>query len=280
MICSQIQPEFAGTTANTLFFAVFKAAESHPAAMDGAMNLAALVFGPESAILEGDDGMHRRIGPFHSITVFGGATIDRIAQTAARAGHGLVQSGRRCGRRRAGSASISPRPSPASAVGTAGGNRRRGSRRRRDHRRRPKTRASTPTASGDLRPSPTAAYHASLDDSGSLIVGIADMKIYDEIDPRRSSRPRQPRAARRPLDRRRQPSRRDARLPGRRGRGDGRQVVALTVSPAKAVRLSPAPRPPQPPLHQPARGDGVSSATTPPESRRRRAPSPARSAGG
>src|SRR5690606_9939054 len=30
---------------------------------------------------------------------------------------------------------------------------------------------------------PTATYHASFDHAGSLIVGIADMRVYDELTP-------------------------------------------------------------------------------------------------
>src|SRR5262249_18550756 len=86
---------------------------------------------------------------------------------------------------------------------------------------------------------PTASYHAAFDHRGSLVIGIADMTIFDEIVPAAVAT-----ATMKPAQRSLWVV--DANLPDATLNfviGEATSacvpVVALTVSPAKAVRLAP-----------------------------------------
>jgi pseudouridine kinase len=139
--------------------------------------------------------MDRRIGPFHSITVFGGATVDRIAVSGgppvmgasnpgnaqtfpggvglnvaaalARLGHEVRLVGR-IGADQDGETVVA-------AAGAAG---------------------LDTTFLGVSPTAPTGGYHAAFDDRGGLVIGIADMGIYDEMSPLAVS----PAAAQSPID--------------------------------------------------------------------------------
>jgi pseudouridine kinase len=84
---------------------------------------------------------------------------------------------------------------------------------------------------------PTATYHAILDSAGSLVIGVADARIYEEMTPD---------AVAGPLAR---PARlwlADANLPAetltyiaKRSRAGGPPLAACAVSPSKAVRFRP-----------------------------------------
>jgi pseudouridine kinase len=85
---------------------------------------------------------------------------------------------------------------------------------------------------------PTATYQAAFDEAGGLIIGIADMTVCDELTPSAVAT-----AAERSPDRDLWVV--DANLPAEtldflvgEAKSAGRPVVALAVSPAKAVRLS------------------------------------------
>jgi pseudouridine kinase len=178
------------------------------------------------------------LGPFDMITVFGGATIDR---TSAATGTTVL------GASNPGTARAYP--------GGVGLNVARGLARL-GHRVRLVSRigndpdgemvlAAARTAGVDVsrvklsETAPTASYHAAFDHEGSLVIGIADMAVCDEIRPADVAA-----ATMSP------PGRSlwlvDANLPSETLDfivGEGAQadvpLAALTVSPAKAVRLVP-----------------------------------------
>ena len=196
--------------------------------------------GGESRSRHGD--LDELVGPFDSITVFGGATVDRIAHDRGAAGHRRVQSGQIARGSRAASASTSPRSSPASAIAV----------RLVDARSAPiadgdaiiaAAEAAGVDTSGDRRlgrRAPTASYHAAFDDGGGLVIGIADMAICDEMTPAAVGRGRGAAPpddfwvidANLPAD--------DARLPRRRGRGGRRGRSPRSPSRRqRRVRLAP-----------------------------------------
>lgn len=180
--------------------------------------------------------MTPRIGPFPSITVFGGATMDRIAAAAAPPALGVSNPG--SARRMAGGVGLNV----AAALARLG------------HPVRLVSRVGS-DADGDAiiaaargagvdtsfvgvsQRSPSAAYHAVLDDVGGLVIGIAAMAICDEITA----------AAVAPATQQSSPDELwviDANLPAEtlaflvgEAASSGRAVAALAVSPAKAVRL-------------------------------------------
>ena len=178
------------------------------------------------------------MGPFETITIFGGATVDRIAATV---GSTLLGSSN------PGTAHVHP--------GGVGLNVARGLARL-GHRVRLVGRigrdadgdivmAAARDASVDMsgvsvsETAPTASYHAAFDHQGSLVIGIADMAICDEITPTEVTAAIA------------DPPRRslwlvDANLSAATLdfiAGAAAEAVvplaALTVSPAKAIRLSP-----------------------------------------
>jgi pseudouridine kinase len=86
---------------------------------------------------------------------------------------------------------------------------------------------------------PTATYHATFDHDGGLVIGIADMRIYEEMTPEAvgpaidAARPREFWVV-------------DANLPAAtiaaiaaEAHAEGRPLAALSVSPVKALRLAP-----------------------------------------
>jgi pseudouridine kinase len=82
---------------------------------------------------------------------------------------------------------------------------------------------------------PTATYRAAFDDAGGLIIGIADMAIFDEITPEAALAAMAAAPGRTVVV--------DANLPAPTlaalAEATDRPVVAIAVSPAKAVRLVP-----------------------------------------
>ncbi len=181
--------------------------------------------------------MDQIVHPFDAVTIFGGATLDRVARSEAAPVMGASNPGTvrripggvgfnvatvlaRLGRKTRLVTAVGADPDGEAilAAGTAAGV---------DMERAVVSHAVA-----------TAAYHAILDDGGNLIIGIADMKICEEITPAAVA------AAVKAtgedfwvVDANLPPETlaflsaeaQDARIP----------IAALTVSPAKAVRLKP-----------------------------------------
>jgi pseudouridine kinase len=182
--------------------------------------------------------MESRIRPFSAITVFGGATIDRIAVSAAPPILGVSNPG--SARTNSGGVGLNVAFSLA----------------RLGHKVRLVARVGADTDgemiitaaaaagadAGGISVSPvasTAGYYGAFDDRGGLIIGIADMGIYDEMLPAVVA----PAIAGAAAD---DFWLVDANLPAEtldflvgEAAQSGRQIGALTVSPAKAVRLQP-----------------------------------------
>lgn len=182
--------------------------------------------------------MDQSVRPFTSVTVFGGVTLDRVARSAAEPVLGASNPG--TVRRLAGGvgfnvATVLARLGfPTRMVGAVG-----------DDADGSAVLAAAAQvgmdASGIARMAgrDTAGYHATFDDRGSLIIGIADMKICDAIRPADVVHAVEtaPRGDFWVLD---------ANLPeetlaflASEASAAQRPVAALTVSPAKAVRLEP-----------------------------------------
>ena len=125
--------------------------------------------------------MSVQIGPFGSVTVFGGATVDRIAATSAPPVEGASNPG--VVRVTAGgvgfnlAAVLARFGRPVRLVTSVGAD---------DDGRR--VLAAARDAGIDMSATrvstdaPTATYQAALDNRGGLIIGIADMRIFDGID--------------------------------------------------------------------------------------------------
>src|SRR5438046_2284255 len=120
--------------------------------------------------------MNKRIGPFHSITVFGGATIDRIAATAGPPVPGASNPGR--ARATPGGVGLNIATAlarlehPVRLVARVGA----------DHDGEQIIAAAQAagvdtTFVGVSSATPTASYHAAFDDKGGLMIGISDMVI-------------------------------------------------------------------------------------------------------
>ena len=181
--------------------------------------------------------MDQIVRPFDTITVFGGATLDRVVRSAAAPVMGASNPG--TVRRIPGGvgfnvAMVLARLGLTTRLVTAVGADADGE----------SILAAAAAAGIDVdrvvvsETSGTAAYHATLDDGGNLIIGIADMMVCDEITPAAVA-----------------PSTRgsgqdfwvvDANLPAATlaflsaEAKDARvPIAALTVSPAKAIRLTP-----------------------------------------
>jgi sugar/nucleoside kinase (ribokinase family) len=182
--------------------------------------------------------MNRRIGPFERIAVFGGATIDRLAMAreapvagasnpgTLRTMPGGVGFNLACNLARLGHAvrlvartgEDGDREALVAAAAALGID------------------TVSVTAAADL---PTATYTATFDHAGGLVIGIADMAVYDRMRPANILAGA---AAARADDFWVV----DANLPGEvldflvgEASAAGRPVAALTVSPVKAVRLKP-----------------------------------------
>ena len=183
--------------------------------------------------------MDQIVPRFDSVTVFGGATVDYVAQSLAKPVAGASNPG--SAHRVPGGvgfnvacvlARLGIRTRLVTRVGAdADGEAIMAAARS----------AGVDTAAVSVSPAtPSAAYHAALDDEGNLIVGIADMAIFDEISPA-SVAPGIKGAS----------SDRDfwivdANLPedtlaflAVEANTRLRQIAALTVSPAKATKLLP-----------------------------------------
>ena len=178
------------------------------------------------------------IAPFRSITVFGGANIDRVGVCLGPVIPGVSNPGTT--RNFPGGVGLNV----AAALARLGHPVRLVTRVGAD--RDGETIAETAAATGlDTRfigvslSAPTASYLAAIDDQGNLIIGIAAMKICDEItiaavEPAVSSAPDDDLWIV------------DANLPAEtldylvgEAEAKGRPVAGLAVSPAKAVRLTP-----------------------------------------
>lgn len=172
------------------------------------------------------------------VTVFGGATLDRVARTDAPPVMGASNPG-----------SVTRAPggvgfNVATILGRLGMPVRLVSRIGRDADGNAVTEAVRSAgvdtgliAVSDARP--TGGYHASIDEAGHLIIGIADMKVCEEMTPATLTAAVAPTRA---------PELWviDANLPAEtieflaeEARASGRPIAALSVSPAKARRLVP-----------------------------------------
>lgn len=182
--------------------------------------------------------MDQIVHPFDSVTVFGSATLDRVARSAAPPVMGASNPG--SVRRIPGGvgfnvASVLARLAIPTRLVTRLGDDLDGA----------AVRAAAESAGVDTSgvsastTAPTAGYHAALDDSGGLIVGIADMGICDEITPAIIG-------AAAGASGERDFWIVDANLPtatlaflAGEASAARRPIAALTVSPAKAHRLAP-----------------------------------------
>jgi pseudouridine kinase len=178
------------------------------------------------------------IGPFDSITVFGGATVDRIAAAVGATVLGASNPG--TARAYPGGVGLNV----ARGLGRLGHHVGLVSRIGRDDDGE-MVMAAGRAAGVDMsqvsvsETAPTATYHAAFDHEGSLLIGIADMAVCDEIVPAAVAA-----ATARPRDRGLWLV--DANLPPEtldfivgEAIAAGVPLAALTVSPAKAVRLAP-----------------------------------------
>jgi pseudouridine kinase len=182
--------------------------------------------------------MDKPVTPFDTVTVFGGASIDRIARSDGPIVMGASNPG--TVKRLPGGVGLNV----ATILARLGLNVRLVGRVGND----PDGEAILTATKGigiDARAlsvspgRPTAGYYATFDDDGSLAVGIADMAIYDEITPAliADAAAEQHHSDLWVVD---------ANLPGEtlaylatEARAVKRPIAALTVSPAKAERLIP-----------------------------------------
>ena len=182
--------------------------------------------------------MDKVVQPFDSVTVFGGATLDHVARSAARPVMGASNPG--TAHHRPGGVGFNVAHVVArlglevrlvTRVGTD-----------RDGEMILESARSAGVNTDGVIVSATersAAYHATLDDTGNLIMGIADMSITEEISPASMALVASAREARELWVI-------DANLPrdtiaflAGEAAAWGRPLAALTVSPAKAVNLTP-----------------------------------------
>lgn len=182
--------------------------------------------------------MNRRIGPFNTITVFGGASIDRLATSAGPPALGVSNPG---------SARTLPGGVGLNIATTLA---------RLEHAVRlvacvgadsdgetviAAARAAGINTSGVGVSStrPTASYHGAFDHQGGLIIGISDMAIYEDMLPAAvAAAVEQASGDEFWLV--------DTNLPAEtldflvgEAAAAGRPIAALTVSPVKATRLKP-----------------------------------------
>jgi len=179
------------------------------------------------------------LGPFDSITVFGAATVDRISAAVGTTVLGASNPG--TARAYPGGVGLNV----ARGLGRLGHPVRLVSRIGRDADGEMAMAAGRAAGVDVSRVSvsetaPTASYHAVFDHEGSLVIGIADMAVCDEIVPAAVAAA----ATASPPDRSLWLV--DANLPSETldfiaggAIEAGVPLAALTVSPAKAVRLAP-----------------------------------------
>jgi len=182
--------------------------------------------------------MDQPIGPFDTITVFGGASVDRIA----RSDDGLVMGASNPGtvKRLPGGVGLNVATILARLGLTARLVGRIGTDADGDAIMMSAKAAGIDVSAVSKSPAlPTAGYHATFDEAGNLVVGIADMAIYDEITPATLA---DVVAEQRHSDL----WVIDANLPAEtlafiaeEATAAKRPLAALSVSPAKAVRLAP-----------------------------------------
>lgn len=182
--------------------------------------------------------MDKVVQPFDSVTVFGGATLDHVARSAARPVMGASNPG--AARHSPGGVGFNV----AHVLARLGLNVRLITRVGTDSDGEMILASAREAGidTDDVIVSPTersAAYHATLDETGNLIVGIADMRITDEISPAAVALVASPREERELWVI-------DANLPrdtiafiAGEAAAAGRMLAALTVSPARAVKLAP-----------------------------------------
>jgi sugar/nucleoside kinase (ribokinase family) len=182
--------------------------------------------------------MNQLARPFETVTVFGGATLDRVARSSAPPVMGASNPG--SVRHLPGGVGFNvatvlarlgfPTRMATAVGGDAAGEAIIGA---------AKTAGIDTAAMAAVKGATTAGYHATFDDRGNLIIGIADMKICEAITPAAiveavsKSGPRDFWVV-------------DANLPeatlaflAAEATHAQRPIAALTVSPAKAVRLIP-----------------------------------------
>lgn len=182
--------------------------------------------------------MNQRVRPYESVTVFGGATLDRVARSDAPPVMGASNPG--TVRHLAGGvglnvATVLARLSFPTRMVTAVGDDAAGE----AIVAAAKGAGVDTSAMSTMKGKATAGYHATLDDRGNLIVGIADMQICEAITPAAI-------AAAITATGERDFWVVDANLPEAtlaflvaEATAARRPVAALSVSPAKAVRLIP-----------------------------------------
>ncbi|MEX2036427.1 MAG: carbohydrate kinase family protein [Xanthobacteraceae bacterium] len=182
--------------------------------------------------------MDELVQPFDMVTVFGGATLDRIARTAGPPVMGASNPG-----------TVARLPggvgfNVASILARLGLHARLVTRVGADSDGETVIAAARDagidtTAFGVSPTAATAGYHAVFDDAGNLVIGVADMKVCDEITPAALAELALVRHDRDFWVV-------DANLPAEtlaflaeEANAAGRPIAALTVSPAKAVRIAP-----------------------------------------
>jgi sugar/nucleoside kinase (ribokinase family) len=182
--------------------------------------------------------MDQAARPFESVTVFGGATLDRVARSSAPPVMGASNPG--TVRHLPGGvgfnvATVLARLGVPTRMATAVGSDAAGD----AIVNAAKAAGIDTVAMKSLPGATTAGYHATLDDRGNLIIGIADMKICEQITPAAiveavsQTGPRDFWVV-------------DANLPEatlhfltQEAANARRPIAGLTVSPAKALRLIP-----------------------------------------
>src|SRR6202011_39552 len=181
--------------------------------------------------------MSEPLGPFDSITVFGGATVDRIAAAIGTTHLGASNPGP--ARAYPGGVGLNV----ARGLGRLGHPVRLVSRIGRDDDGE-MVMAAARAAGVDMsrvsmsETAPTASYHAAFDHQGALLVGIADMAIWDETSPAAvaAATAGPPGGGLWVVDANLPPETLD--FIASEAIVAGVPLAALTVSPAKAVRLA------------------------------------------
>jgi pseudouridine kinase len=182
--------------------------------------------------------MDTKADRYDTVTVFGGATLDRVARTdfppiMAASNPGTV-------RRAPGGVGLNV----ASVLSRLGVATRLVSRVGADSDGEAVIAAARragidPTALGVSPTSPTAGYHATLDNAGNLVIGIADMQVCDEITPAMLATLAIAKRANDLWVIEANLSAETLAFLAEEAVAAGRPVAAMTVSPAKAVRLLP-----------------------------------------
>jgi len=182
--------------------------------------------------------MDKPANRFDSVTVFGGATLDRVARTdfppvMAASNPGSVR--RTPGGVGLNVASVLARLGVATRLVARVGADSDGEAVIAAARRA----GIDPTALGVSQSAPTAGYHATLDDTGNLVIGVADMKVCDEITPAMLATLAIAKRANDLWVIEANLAAETLAFLAEEATAAGRPVAAMTVSPAKAVRLLP-----------------------------------------